>query len=94
MNNGFKRIVCSLHVASSQPTDTLASSCLSIPMSSLASLPSQGTGSKEEDEEEGRLKVRRVIEGEDIQGAVKNKNEGWSSVWSSLPCCTNPDNDS
>lgn len=30
------------------------------------------------------MEIRRVIEGKDINGVVKNKNEGWSSVWSSL----------
>lgn len=30
------------------------------------------------------MKMRRGIEGKDINGVVKNKNEDWSSVWSSL----------
>lgn len=34
------------------------------------------------------MKIQRVIEGKDINGVVKNKNEGWSSVWSSFLCCT------
>lgn len=48
------------------------------------------------------MKIQRVIEGKDINGVDKNKNEGWSSVWSSLSpaalrvfrACPNPDNNS
>ena len=50
------------------------------------------------------MKMRRGIEGRDINGVVKNKNEDWSSVWSSLSlspaalgvfrACPNPDNSS
>lgn len=30
------------------------------------------------------MRIQRVIEGKDANGVVKNKNEAWSSVWSSL----------
>lgn len=33
---------------------------------------------------EGLMKMQRVAEGKDVNGVVKNKNEAWSSVWSSL----------
>ena len=40
--------------------------------------------------EEGLMKMRRGIEGKDINGVVKNKNEDWSSVWSSRSLCLSP----
>lgn len=51
---------------------------------------------------EGLMKTQRATEGKDVNGVVKNKNEDWSSVWSSLSpaalrvfrACPNSDNNS